>query len=47
MDLSFQLYFLTAFPYGKESAMPIQCNQRGLKGEERVISFHWKQTPAA
>jgi hypothetical protein len=46
MDLNFQLYIPTTFPYRKESAMPIQCNQRGLKVEERVISFPGKQTPA-
>jgi len=47
IDLSFQLYFQTAFPYGKESAMPIRCNQCGLRDEERIISFPGKHTPAA
>lgn len=47
MDLSFQLYFPAAFLYMKESANPIQCYQRGLRVEDRVISFPGRQTPAA
>jgi len=47
MDLSFQLYFPAAFTYGEESAMPIQCNQCGLRDEERINSFPGKQTPGA
>jgi hypothetical protein len=47
MDLCFQLYFPAAFPHGKKSANPIQCNQRGLRVVDKFIIFPGRQNPVA